>query len=188
MNTTMTQNTLTLECIAAATERKKNKQLGAKSKGITLIDFMLSAVGILIVIGIIASIYPKATHMVDMFRLGSDVSDIQKAAKSWKGQRTNYTGISIAELCTSRYLSATICGDSDDATSANPWGGNYTVAANTNTSMIDVAITSIDSDYGQQVIDNLAPRTADECSSAGTNGADCDTIALSGTTATLTLQ
>lgn len=92
MNTTMTQNTLTLECIAAATERKKNKQLGAKSKGITLIDFMLSAVGILIVIGIIASIYPKATHMVDMFRLGSDVSDIQKAAEKLERPKNKLHG------------------------------------------------------------------------------------------------
>ncbi|MBD0788063.1 hypothetical protein HUO09_17045 [Vibrio sp. Y2-5] len=159
-----------------------------RSDGLALLDLIYWGAGILAIVAIIAALYPKAMHQLHMYQLGTDIADIQKASVNWKGRRTNYSNISISDLCKARYLSHSICGASDDATSANPWGGNYTVSVNSDKSLIDVTITGIDDDYGQQVIDSLASRTADECSSAGSNGADCDTISLSGTTATLTLK
>lgn len=160
----------------------------SKSKGLALFDLLLWGAGILAFIGIIAALFPRAMHQIHMVQLGSDITDIQKAAVDWKGRRTNYSGISISELCTSRYLSKSVCGDSEDATNANPWGGDYSIAVNSDLSMVDVSITEIDSDYGQQVIDAMASRTADECPSAGSNGANCSTISLSGSTAKLTIK
>lgn len=160
-------------------QRKRNNQ-----KGLALVDLILWGVGILAVISIIVTMYPKAMHQINMTRLDTDMTEIQKAARNWKGLRTNYTSVDIATLCTSNYLSDSLCGDSDDATSANPWGGDYTVAVDTNKSRISVTVTTIDANYGQQVVDHVAPRTADECASSDS----CATASLSGTTATFILN
>ena len=154
-------------------------------KGLALVDLILWGAGVLTLIAIIMTMYPKAMHQINMTRLDTDMTEIQKGARNWKGLRTNYAGISVSTLCSDNYLSDSLCG-SGSAESANPWGGDYTVAVNTNTSRIDITVTDIDANYGNQVIDHVAPRTADECTNASVD--TCDTASLSGNTATFTLN
>lgn len=154
-----------------------------KQSGYALIDNGFAILIFLLVAYIIFLAVPPIMHQYKMFKLNSQISEIQNAARSWKGQRTNYTGITHGDLCTRNYLTNTLCGPSNDAVAANPWGGNYTVAVNTNASLIDIAITGIDSDYVLQVADSLAPITDDNCTSSDS----CNTLDVTGTTVTLTM-
>lgn len=167
----------------------KNRLRNAnKQRGLTTIDYLLGMVGVALFIGLVMQFYPQITHSGNMSTLNTHISQIQRAAVTWKGMRSNFTGIGISSpLCSSNYLNDSICGTDGSATNSNPWGSSYTVTANTNPSLIDVTIANIHPDFVQQVADTLAPLTADNCAFAGNGGTDCDTLSISGQSITLTL-
>ena len=76
---------------------------------------------------------------------------VHSAAESVKALRTaadsyiasgnmTYSKITIAGLQTSGYLPASF-----SATGSNPWGGNYTIAPNSDANKVDISLTSVSS-------------------------------------------
>lgn len=110
------------------------------------------------------------------------VGKITAAAQAWKKTRANYTGLTnISILCADSYLSESICGAGGNGVNANMFGGNYTVAVNTNPGLINIAITMPnDADRVNDMADTLASGTRGEC----TSRTGCATLTAAATTIT----
>ncbi len=174
---------MTPEDILAINYQSPKRLKRKKQGGWALTDNIAGVMITLAMLTAVAMAIPEGLHMYDMFKVKGAVNDFNKASVNWKGVRSNYAGIDEGDLCTDNYLNPTVCGPANDAASTNPWGGNYTVTANANSSHIDVAITGIEATRVNQVADSLASITYQQC--AQSDG--CATIDVSGTTVTLTL-
>ena len=109
-------------------------------KGFTLIELVLviSIVALLIMaVGLTGGVRENAK----VHSAAESVKALRVAAESYiaAGNMT-YTGISIDGLKTSGYLPGTF-----SAAGSNPWGGNYAVAANSDTGKVDISLTSVTS-------------------------------------------
>lgn len=162
------------------------KNLNNAKKGIGLIEGLLGLLLMISVILIGVSLWGAAEFRLDRAKLTSQVSDINSGSSSWKGQRSNYTGLSMAVLCEDgrRAIQETTCGGwGGNGTNTNAFGGNFVLAPATNVSQKSLQITGLPTERIKEIADNLAPLTADGCLSAD----DCDTLAIVGSTITLTL-
>lgn len=107
-------------------------------KGFTLIELVLviSIVAILIMaVGLTSGVRENAK----VHSAAESVKSLRTAAESYiaAGNMT-YTGISIDGLKTAGFLPGSF-----SATGSNPWGGNYTVAANSDSNQVDISLTSV---------------------------------------------
>lgn len=108
--------------------------------GFTLIELVLviSIIAVLIMaVGLTSGIRDNAK----VNSAAQSVRTLRVAAENYiaAGNMT-YTGITIAGLQTSGYLPANF-----SATGSNPWGGNYVIAANSDSSKVDISLTSVGS-------------------------------------------
>ena len=140
----------------------KNKQRGAASADMLIWATLIIAALVFVVSGV-----PKIRYALNVSALQSDISTISDATYRWKKMRPNYTGVSINKLCTQNYLSTSICGDTGDALSTNPFGGDWTVAPNANKGLYDITFTvPNDPDRMFDLADTVAPMTRSQCTEA----------------------
>lgn len=157
-----------------------------KQGGYTIIELAVGVgiVALLIVIAFAA--LPTVMFKVNSTRLASDVNNIRGEVVAWKGYgRPSYDTIEISTLCsaTRKALPTSICGADGDGASANPFGGNYTIAVNSsNKGRFDITVTGVPADKLDILADQLAPQTADSCESA----TGCSSITATGTTLVMT--
>jgi len=109
-----------------------------EKSGFTLIELVLviSIVAILIMaVGLTSGVRDTAK----VHSAAESVKALRTAAESYiaAGNMT-YTGISVSGLQTLGFLPASL-----SAVGSNPWGGNYAVAANTDTGKVDISLTSV---------------------------------------------
>ena len=107
-------------------------------KGFTLIELVMviSIVALLLMaIGLTTGVKENAR----VHAAAESVKTLRTAAESYiaAGNMT-YVGITIAGLQTAAYLPATFT-----ATGSNPWGGDYSIAADTDPNKVDISLTSV---------------------------------------------
>lgn len=157
-----------------------------KQGGYTIAELVVG-VGIVSLLIIIAfAALPAVNFKINSSRLASDVNSIRGEVVAWKGfGRPSYATIEISTLCAAsrKALPTSICGADGDGASANPFGGNYTVAVNgSNKGRFDITVTGVPADKLDILADQLAPQTADACESA----TGCSSISATGTTLVMT--
>lgn len=109
-------------------------------RGFSLIELVLviSIIALLIMaVGVSSGVRENAK----VHSASESVRSLRTAAESYiaVGNMT-YTGITISGLQTLGYLPASF-----SATGSNPWGGNYTIAVNTDVNKIDISLTGVSS-------------------------------------------
>lgn len=164
----------------------KVRKILNRHKGVTLVEVgLVMIVGILILIGGIFG-WGEVQYRVAKGALVSDIQEINSGADSWKGFRSNYTGLTMAVLCAAgtQNVSATTCGGvGGSGANTNPYGGSYTLTPAANVSQKSLVITDLPAARINDLADTLASQTVDRCSVA--NG--CGTIKIEGTTITMTM-
>ena len=106
--------------------------------GFTLIELVLviSIVALLLMaIGLTSGVKENAR----VHAAAESVKTLRTAAESYiaAGNMT-YAGITIAGLQTAEYLPANF-----SATGSNPWGGNYSIAVNSDPNKVDISLTGV---------------------------------------------
>ena len=107
-------------------------------KGFTLIELVLviSIVALLLMaIGLTSGVRENAR----VHAAAESVKTLRTASESYiaAGNMT-YAGITIAGLQTAGYLPASF-----SATGSNPWGGNYSIAADSDPNKVDISLTGV---------------------------------------------
>ena len=107
-------------------------------KGFTLIELVLviSIVALLLMaIGLTSGVKENAR----VHAAAESVKTLRTAAESYiaAGNMT-YAGITITGLQTAGYLSANF-----SATGSNPWGGNYSITADSDPNKVDISLTGV---------------------------------------------
>lgn len=97
-----------------------------KNAGFTLLEIMV----VIVILGVLVSVmWPKLARGNDAKNakiIVDDIGALNVAAKSWKGPKPNYTGISMSALATAELIDA----DWSSGANINPVNGNYGVSAN----------------------------------------------------------
>lgn len=97
-------------------------------KGFTLLELIVVMVIITIIASQVIASFKGASSNGRVASALNSVKAIQTAAMNYYNNNGgSCTGISVATLVSGNYLPGTFTG-----TSSNPWGGNYTVAVNSN--------------------------------------------------------
>lgn len=161
------------------------KSFGHKQRGMSTLDLMIA--GGVIIAGILLTLMlaPKLQDASSLSSFQRDASTIQSAVYRWKKARSNYTGVTLNTLCLQNILTkgGTICGEANNGVATNSYGGNWTVTANANPGLFNLAATLPNNpDSMLEVADAMAPITRGNCQS----GDECDTILVAGTTITMT--
>lgn len=109
-----------------------------KKGGFTLIELVLviSIIALLIMaVGLASGVRENAK----IHSAAESVKSLRTAAESYiaSGNMT-YAGITVSELQTAGYLPGSF-----SATGSNPWGGDYTVAPNADSTKVDISLTQV---------------------------------------------
>lgn len=150
----------------------KKLQNMKKQKGFTLIELMIV---LIIIVGLTITLWPQIEQGMgigDAAKARAQISEIQNGAGLFKQRNNVFTGVSMTVLDSQGYVSDRMA----DGTARNPWGGNYSIAADaTDATRYTVTVTGIQNpDIGAQL-------AADYATSAVS-------AAFSGTTLTLSFQ
>lgn len=161
----------------------KSVNMNNRQRGASTTDMIIWAALIIGALIFVISKVPDIRYAMQVAAFQSDVSTISDATYRWKKMRPNYTGVSIGTLCTDKYLPESICGTTNNAVATNQFGGNWTVAANSNPGLYNIVAT-IPSDPTRMndLADTMAPTTRGNC----TKASGCSTITATGTTLTMT--
>ena len=164
----------------------KVRKILNRRKGITLVEvgLVMIALILLLISGVFG--WGEVQYRLSKSSLVSDVQEISSGADSWKGFRSNYTGLTMAVLCAAgtQNVSATTCGGvGGSGANTNPYGGSYTLTPAKNVSQKSLVITDLPAARINDLADTLAPQTLDRCSLA----TGCATLDVKGTTITLTM-
>ena len=107
-------------------------------KGFSLVEL---AIGLAVVAVLILAV-SVASGIQDNARAQSaadSIRTLRSAAENYLvSGRVNYTGVSVDVLKTSRFLP-----DNFSAAGTNPWGGNFTLASNTDATRFDVSMSGL---------------------------------------------
>jgi hypothetical protein len=156
----------------------KKRQHGASTT-----DMLIWASLIIIALIFIISKVPDIRYALRVSGFQTDISTISDATYRWKKARPNYTGVSIGILCTQGYLNESICGTANNAVATNQFGGNWTVAANSNPGLYNIVATiPNDPTRMTDLADTMAPATRSNCAQS----TSCSTITATGTALTMT--
>lgn len=161
----------------------KNVNMKNRQRGASTTDIIIWSALIIIALIFTISKVPDIRYAMRVSGFQSDVSTISDAAYRWKKMRPNYTGVSIGVLCTDKYLPTSICGTTNNGVASNQFGGNWTVAANSNPGLYNIVATiPNDPTRMNDLADTMAPATRGNC----TQASGCTTITATGTTLTMT--
>ena len=156
-----------------------------KQRGASTVDVMIAAGFIIGAILLTVMIVPKIQDAMTISSFQRDASTIQSGVLRWKKARSNYTGVSLAAICEQNILTkgGTICGTGNNGQATTPFGGNWTVKANTNPGLFDIVATLPNNpDSIAEVADTMAPITRGNCQSA----TPCTTLTKTSTSLTMT--
>lgn len=160
-----------------------------KQQGLTAVETTVALlIGAIAVLGALKLI-PNLYFGVKKSELRSEVSEIITAVGTWKGMKPNYstlTGMTLLCSSTRNMLDDGICDSSGGGAGLAPWGGDYTAVGGTTTGGTanwTLTISLIPSDRLDEIMDELAPLTEDNC----TNATGCSSISYSGTTITMSM-
>ncbi|MFL7013597.1 hypothetical protein [Enterovibrio norvegicus] len=161
-------------------ERIKNRQRG---------ELVSATLGLLVFITVTMFImlgWSETSFRMDKTRLLGQVNEINSGADTWKGFRSNYTGLTMAIICAAgqQSVSETTCGGvGGSGSSSNAFGGNFVLTPATNVSQKQLNITGLPAERINELADSLAPVSANQCASR----TGCATVTISGTSITVTM-
>ena len=93
----------------------------------------MSAMIVLLVVLILGAgaffAWPNISYRLDKGSINQQLRLIQQAATDYKSSASVYTGISLTELCNKNLVKGELC-----TVGTTPWGGKWTVAADTDPS------------------------------------------------------
>ncbi|WP_318419561.1 hypothetical protein [Photobacterium leiognathi] len=167
-------------------EQQKTVALPRRQQGgFTTTDFIFWMIVAALAFVVVLGSYNTLMGMYRSNTTASDVTQIKAAVEDWKGGRTDVTGVSITELCQTGNGNngATWCGAAKNGVKANRYGGNYTVAAASNTSLVDITITNVNAETINSQANKLAPMSADRCASVS----GCATVSATGNAIKVTM-
>ncbi|EGR4213391.1 hypothetical protein NTH44_003106 [Vibrio metoecus] len=155
-------------------------------KGLTLVEGALGLVVLIAVYAAATAAWTEVQYRLSKSALSRQVAEISSGASSWRGQRSNYSGVSMTVLCAAgqQSVGATTCGGvGGSGTNSNAYGGNFVLQPHTNVSQLSLQITGLPASKITNLADGLAQITANQCASS----VGCSTITVSGTSITLVL-
>jgi type II secretory pathway pseudopilin PulG len=127
-------------------------------KGYTLWEFAMTMALILLLTMAVFQVWQSVSASRKVTSSFSDIQTILKASLDWKAGKTSYSGISMSQLDNLGLLPTSL----GNGNQANPWGGNYSVAASSsNMSKVDITLTNIPSKMALQLQDKLSSITED---------------------------
>lgn len=93
----------------------------------------MSAMIVLLVVLILGAsaffAWPNISYRLDKTSFNQQLGMIQQAATDYKGSASVYTGLTLTELCNKNLIKGELC-----TVGTTPWGGKWTVAADTDPS------------------------------------------------------
>ncbi len=109
-----------------------------REKGFTLIELVL-VIGIVALLIMAVGLTSGVRENAKVHSAAESVKTLRTAAESYiaSGNMT-YAGIGIDGLKTAGYLSGSF-----SAAGSNPWGGDFVVAANSDSSKVDISLTAV---------------------------------------------
>lgn len=137
-------------------------------KGFTIVEFMIVIAAIGVLSAIVLGAMGRSNNASVAKRVVDEVSLIAAQASAYRGADTAYTGISITELVDQGLV----------ASASNPYGGAYTVAANSSDAA-QVDITS--AGLTEEVCNNVAHKLKSATTSAPSCADDGGSFTLSAT-------
>ena len=116
-------------------------------KAFTLIELAV----VMVIIGILVAVLIPTFGMRDkanISRAKGDIEGLHAAALGYvSAGRTTFTGVSVETLVSEGHLPANFLG-----AASNPWGGDYTVTANTDATKVDIAATTVPANAGADLV------------------------------------
>jgi type II secretory pathway pseudopilin PulG len=129
----------------------------ARQGGFTLIELGFVLVVVMLLIAVVAIAFTTQRDRAEVKLAVDGINGLYLGAADWQMSRPNYTGVSCTVLVAQGRLPAIL----GNCSASNPWGGNYTVAANaSNAARVDITLTSVPSGPGAQLVDKLTPIAA----------------------------
>lgn len=143
----------------------KNKQRGALSAELAMV-----VVIVVLALIFIVSQAPNIMYKINEMRFVSQTNEIAQETLLWKKARPNYEGVTIAKVCADGSLNKNICGASNDGKATNPFGGDWSIAANTRSKgLFDITATVPDATDAERIpsmAGSVAPSTRGNCAEA----------------------
>ncbi|MBE3866723.1 hypothetical protein HJ169_21790 [Vibrio parahaemolyticus] len=156
-----------------------------KQRGALSAEAIMYTVFIVIGLIFVAAQAPNIMYKINEARFLSQANEIAQEANAWKKARPNFADVSMTNICEETSLSKNICGDDDDGTATNPFGGDWSVAVNDSKGLFDVTATIPDTKDQERITslaNSIAPSTRAQCYEA----TDCDTVSTDTESLTMT--
>lgn len=136
--------------------QRKNFKLGKKAaKGFTIVELVI-VIGILGTLMALFSEQLNKGNLTEQVIMQKDLDNIATAAVKYASGR-QFTGVTVATLCSDGYINGSPCGASNNGTGANPWGGDYKVVVNaTNPNRFDLSATKVPKNVGTEMARNYS--------------------------------
>lgn len=158
-----------------------------KQRGALSAEAIMYTVFIVIGLIFIAAQAPNIMYKINEARFLSQANEIAQEANAWKKARPNFADVSMTKICEETSLSKSICGDADDGSETNPFGGDWTVGVNSDSKgLYDVTATipeAKDQERIQSLANSIAPSTRGQCYEADE---DCTTVSTDTDSLTMT--
>ncbi|MDF9399137.1 hypothetical protein [Vibrio sp. 1180_3] len=157
-----------------------------RKKGLTWVEITLGFIILILVSIVLTSVFQEGMFRLKKWRLTNQVTEISSGADTWKGLKSNFTGLSMTAVCAvgQQSVGATTCGGAGGTgANTNAFGGSFELAPASNVSLKSLKITNLPAARVNEIADGLAGMTADQCTSV----TGCSTVTVAGTTLTLTL-
>ncbi|HCH1122031.1 TPA: hypothetical protein ACF311_004321 [Vibrio parahaemolyticus] len=156
-----------------------------KQRGALSAEAIMYTVFIVIGLIFVAAQAPNIMYKINEARFLSQANEIAQEANAWKKARPNFSDVSMTKICEETSLSKNICGDDDEGTATNPFGGDWSVAANASKGLFNVTATIPDTKDQERITslaNSIAPSTRAQCYEA----TDCDTVSTDTESLTMT--
>lgn len=156
-----------------------------KQRGALSAEAIMYTVFIVIGLIFIAAQAPNIMYKINEARFLSQANEIAQEANAWKKARPNFDGVTITKICEETSLSKNICGDDDDGSATNPFGGDWSVDVNDSKGLFDVTATIPDTKDQERITslaNSVAPSTRAQCYEA----TDCETVTTDTNSLTMT--
>ena len=149
-----------------------------RQRGAISAEFAMVAAFIVLALIFIVSQAPKLVFKINEMRFVSQANEIAQETYAWKKFRPNFTGVTMKAVCEDGSLSKSICGAGNDGKAANPFGGDWTLAA-IEKSPGTIGVTGkIPNETDQakiaSVANAIAPSTRSNCMS----GSNCSSLTV----------
>ncbi|HAV1390077.1 hypothetical protein WOB87_23430 [Vibrio parahaemolyticus] len=156
-----------------------------KQRGALSAEAIMYTVFIVIGLIFVAAQAPNIMYKINEARFLSQANEIAQEANAWKKARPNFDGVTITKICEETSLSKNICGDDDDGSATNPFGGDWSVDVNDSKGLFDVTATIPDTKDQERITslaNSVAPSTRAQCYEA----TDCETVTTDTNSLTMT--